>query len=321
MLFSHKILMPAADSDNRCVDLRDRVEHCIVSSGASMEPATIVPTLLDHARIVELSGADAPAFAQAQFSSDVSTLAPGAWQWSAWLDAKGRVRYLFALLRPQADQFIAWLPRGNAAEMAAELARFVFRAKVAIRANADLCLFEAEAASMAPGALLAAYGGWTLELPGSPRRFALLATASPQQVADASRNAEWRLADIKAGLPWVAGQAVGEYTPQALGLDRLGAVSLAKGCYPGQEVVARLHYRGGNKRACFRIRVECADAPPPGTRIVAANGDDARGGVLHAACADRHHCLALAVLAIDSRPGERLQLETGEDVVVETPAR
>ncbi|HMM68087.1 MAG TPA: folate-binding protein [Dokdonella sp.] len=312
MLFSHKILMPAAVSDNRRVDLRREAEHCIVLGSPCMEPATAVPNPLDHAEIVELSGADAPAFAQSQFSSNVSALDQGNWQWSAWLDAQGRVRYLFALLHARPGQFIAWLPRGFAAGMAGELARFVFRAKVAIRVIEDLDLFEAEAEEVvvAPGKLAACGNGWAFELPGIARRVAVLAPGRADCTADPARKQRWQIADIDAGLPWIASATAGEFTPQALGLDRLGAVSLGKGCYPGQEVVARLHYRGGNKRGCFKIGIEGHEAPAPGTRIVSRQSEAPVGTVLHAAPADAHHCLALAVLPADSQPGDPLRLES-----------
>ncbi len=323
MLFSHKILMPGADSDNRRVDLRRMVEHCIVLAGPSMEPATAVPTPLDHAEIVELSGPDAPAFAQSQFSSDVSVLAEGDWQWSAWLDAQGRVRYLFALLHARPGQFIAWLPRGFAAGMASELARFVFRAKVAIRVNEDLDLFEAEAAEVdvAPGKLAASGDGWAFELPGNARRVAVLAPRRADCTADPARWQQWQVADIDAGLPWIAAATAGEFTPQALGLDQLGAVSLGKGCYPGQEVVARLHYRGGNKRGCFRVGIESHEVPIPGARIVSCQDEAPIGTVLHAARIDAHHCLALAILPADSRPDEPLRLESMARVEVKERAR
>ena len=91
-----------------------------------------MPILLADPQIVELAGADAIAFAQAQFSSDLATLGNGQWQWSAWLSAQGRVRAFFHLLRLSDDRLLLWLRGGSALALRDALARFVFRAKVQI---------------------------------------------------------------------------------------------------------------------------------------------------------------------------------------------
>lgn len=275
-----------------------------------------MPTLLDRAGIVELAGADALAFAQAQFSSDVAALPEGAWHWSAWLDAQGRVRYLFALLHPQPGQLLAWLPRGLATDMARELTRFVFRAKVAIRTIEDAHLFESEPIDSAPGKLVSQRNGWAIEIPGAPTRVALLATGGTSAEADALQFGRWRLADVHAGLPWIDSATAGQFTPQALGLDILGAISLGKGCYPGQEVVARLHYRGGNKRGCFKVKVDDPVAPIPGARVLSSPDGAPMGSILHAAHSDQEHCHALAVLPIERGAQDRLVLASGADVEV-----
>ena len=94
------------------------------------DPA-LVP--LDRAELIEISGADALAFAHAQFGSDVASLPVLFWQWSAWLTAQGRVRSVFALLRVADDRLLLWLPLGGAAgDSAMRSRRFVMRAKVRI---------------------------------------------------------------------------------------------------------------------------------------------------------------------------------------------
>ena len=91
-----------------------------------------MPILIADPQIVELTGADAIAFAQAQFSSDLATLGNGQWQWSAWLSAQGRVRAFFHLLRLRDDRLLLWLRGGSAQALRDLLARFVFRAKLRI---------------------------------------------------------------------------------------------------------------------------------------------------------------------------------------------
>ena len=110
-------------------------------------PDLLIP--LPEVRVVRVSGRDALEFAQAQFMNDVALLQDGAWQWSGWLDPKGRVQALFALLRIDAETL--WLATtADTGELSARLRRFVFRSKVAIedaRLHASGRLAAPEAAS------------------------------------------------------------------------------------------------------------------------------------------------------------------------------
>ena len=81
---------------------------------ANDSPPSLALVPLDRAELIEISGADAIAFAHAQFASDVAGLDVGAWQWSAWLNAQGRTRAVFALLRVAPDHLLLWLPLGGA---------------------------------------------------------------------------------------------------------------------------------------------------------------------------------------------------------------
>jgi hypothetical protein len=270
-----------------------------------------VSKLIDRAEIVELSGPDAGIFAQSQFSSDVSALAVGSWQWSAWLDPQGRVRFLFALLHPQPGQLIAWLPMGSAANMARDLSRFILRSRLTIEALPDAALVEGPMVQKAAHAVISDNGGWSIDLPGEPPRQATILRQQPQSANDNALRLEWLLADIAAGLPWVSEELSGDYTAPALGLDRLAAASLAKGCYPGQEIVARLHYRGGNKRQCVRLSIEGGQLPTCGESILKDLSETPAGRILYAAPTPPTGSRALAVISIDLADGTGLQLASG----------
>lgn len=268
-----------------------------------------MPQLLAQAQILELSGADACAFAQAQFTNDVAALADGQWQWSAWLDPNGRVRNFFALYRAGDERLLIWLPRGDVEIMATGLSRFVFRSKLRIQRLAGYSLLALPTdASPLTGNLA---GAWLLELPGdTPRRGAIV--DSP---IDASINADrlkaWIREDIAACLPWIASETAEEFTPQALGLDRLGAISLDKGCYPGQEIVARLRYRGGNKRGCRRVWTQSGVRPGAGERIEIDGVPATNGRILYAAGNCNGICEALAVLPLDLPENALMTLDSG----------
>lgn len=315
---SRKILMPGADSDNRRVHLLQFTQGPILVIETPLkESLTAVPYPLAEAQILELSGTDACAFAHSQFTSDVIQLNNGEWQWSAWLDAVGRVRSLFALLRADDDHLLAWLPRGQAASMAVALLPFVFRSKVRIQPAEDYGLFEMEES----GNLTAPNSAdeWTIDLPGGHSRRTARLKRDPALLVDVARHEAWAREDIAAGLPWISAENSGEFTPHALGLDRLDAISLKKGCYPGQEIVARLHYRGGNKRECVRLQIDTEDVPMPGTEIRIETTPPGTGRILYAIRSEPGCCEALSVLPLNRTEGIPLSLLSGIRVTPLTP--
>ena len=254
-------------------------------------------------QLLELSGPDAIAFAHAQFANDVQALQAGHWQWNVWLSAQGRVRRFFALLRAAPERLVLVLRGGDAETLRTELARFVFRSRVSLRADLGMhvfgCdeteIFAALGACPERDALALRDGAVGLRLPHGAR-WLLLAAQSPVDVrTDADAGAQWQLDDIHAGLPLLPTGLQNELLPHWLGLQRLAAFSVGKGCYPGQEVIARLHFKGGNKRWLYRIGFACDRLPDPGTRLAAENGEG--GIVVNAAFAQPHRAEALAVLS------------------------
>jgi folate-binding protein YgfZ len=201
------------------------------------------------AELVSIEGPDAIAFAQAQFSSNLASLADGQWQFSAWLDAQGRVKFLFHLMRLDEHRLRLLLRGGQAEALASQLQRYVFRSKVSLSFASGRPLGTGEtmpshAFEQQGDALVIGCGAHSLRV-------------------DAQGDGDWRLLELRAGWPWLPEPLSGELLPASLGLGELGATALDKGCYPGQEIVARLHYRGGNKRHLLRVRLSLA--VPPGS--------------------------------------------------------
>lgn len=250
------------------------------------------------AELLFIAGADAGAFAQAQFTSDVTSLATGRWQWSAWLDPQGRARHFFALLRPEPSRMLAWLPLGSAQAMRAELGRFVMRSRVQL--DAQTWVMHALDTGDSPAALesnelLPREAGFMLRQPGPVERTTWLAPAAASAFND-DRLEQWRLEDVAAGLPWISETLAGQFVPQALEMERLDAIRFDKGCYPGQEIAARLHFRGGNKRFLRRLHISGA-APAPSTPVTTTDGR-VLGQILYAAnCRSDAGSEALCVLA------------------------
>lgn len=249
---------------------------------------------LDEHTVLALDGPEALVFAQAQFANDVTALSPGQWQWNAWLNAKGRVIAVFALLR-YGDALRLVLPDHNAAELGDALRRFVFRRKVTVAPRPDLRVSGAfTSPTTASGARLAGdeAGGLELDYGTSalPRTLRIGPTAAP---ADAGAREAWAAADLRLGLPRLPASQREQWTPQQLALDRLHAYSVKKGCYPGQEIVARTHFLGKAKRQLVLLRA--GDAAEAGAEV--AQDGRAIGNVV--AAAGQAPRLALAVLPLE----------------------
>lgn len=198
---------------------------------------------LPPAETLLFAGPDAAAFAHAQFSSNVNLLDVGQWQFSAWLDAKGRVRALFHLARLDQQRYLVLLRGGSASAIAAALSRFIFRSRLELTALPVRALTTGAAQAMHAvsehdGVISLGCGAHSLDIVTTP-----------------ASDAAWRLMQMREGWPWLAPSSLDAMLPAALSLQRLHAVVVDKGCYPGQEIVARLHFRGGHKRHLHRGRL------------------------------------------------------------------
>ena len=265
-----------------------------------------MPIVLPSPQVLEITGADAVAFAHAQFASDVRALANRQWHWSAWLSAQGRVRAFFRVLRIGDEHLLLILQGGAAETLRAALAPFVFRAKVQLRAvgswhaiGFDRLVDVRDYLGAAPGPTdaVVADDRIGMALPGPQPRWYVLSEVLPAAV-DASSAALncWNAADVAAGIVEVGDAQADRFLPSWLGLDELGAVSVRKGCYPGQEIVARLHFKGGNKRWLHQLAFSADVMPEPGISLARDHDAGASGELLKAAWTEAGQGLALATL-------------------------
>lgn len=266
----------------------------------SAPPSFALP---DHA-VVALDGPDATAFAQAQFANDVAALSPGHWQWNAWLTPKGRVVAVFALLKLAEDRILLLLPDTDAGEFATQLQRFVFRRKLKIAASADLQVGGALRRPHSAQSARIGFHDGSIELDygddGQVRTVLIVPTKD--LLDDPELRERWTAHDLHAGLPRLPASQREQWTPQQLSLERLQAFSVKKGCYPGQEIVARTHFLGKAKRGIVLFE---GDTPlRAGAEI--SDGERAIGTII--SVADGQTPLALAVLPLD-RPSVPLQAD------------
>lgn len=249
------------------------------------------PFALPDIAVVTLSGRDAVAFAQAQFMSDVAALAPGHWHWSGWLTPKGRVIALFAVLRGDVESLYVLLHDADPAAFVSSLQRFVFRSKVMIGIDRDAHVSGALRIPSVARGHEAHIDGDAIELDlgtdAHPRTLQVGPTAAP---SDPDAHARWRALDMAFGLPRLPADQADSWTPQQLSLDRLRAFSVRKGCYPGQEIVARTHFLGQVRRGLVALR-----APDAAPRVGDVQQDGNTIGRLVCAAQD----LRLAVLPLE----------------------
>lgn len=204
--------------------------------------------------VVTFAGPDAPAFLQSQLTNDVAALAVGAWQWQGYCSAKGRLYATFALARTADDAFAAVVHHSTVAALVKRLTMFRLRSKLAIEPNPRLSAWlhlappQIRLSTMATLDLGA--GRWiTVEHDSSEP------DAFTNEDDGAAFMRRWTRIGIDAMQPEVTAATAEMFVPQMIAWDTVqpnGGVSFSKGCYPGQEVVARAHYRGAVKRQLER---------------------------------------------------------------------
>lgn len=237
-------------------------------------------TVLPSYSVLGLKGPDAIAFAQAQFMNDVALLDVMQWQWNGWLNTKGRVIALFLLLRVADDELLIVSPDMPAAELGRRLIGYVLRNRLQLGVWSELECVGRFGASAATDQQIA--GDWTarqLELNLSTALVSRSLHLQPRSDLAVSESAPaWAMVSLLGGIPSLSTEQIERWTPHQLSLQLLQAVSVRKGCYPGQEIVARTHFLGRNKRQLTLLNGESLTQVDAATLVsVAQFGDDRVG--------------------------------------------
>jgi folate-binding protein YgfZ len=217
----------------------------------------------DGLGVLAFRGPDAARFLQGQLSADVEKLDAGASTLAGLHNPQGRAIALLALLRTSTDEVLAVLPRELAAGVEQKLRKYILRSKVQIEDLSEKLLVIGSASGPPPESGI-------VQFPWGDRR--LLLAPATLAIEDPQPRADWERADIAAGLPQVYTATSEAFVAQMLNLDLLGAIAFDKGCYTGQEVIARAHYRGRVKRRLQRWHVADGAAPIAGASVRSADG-------------------------------------------------
>ena len=255
---------------------------------------------LSNNAVLSVSGDDAAAFLQGQLTNDVEALGVNRAQWNGWCSPKGRLLATFLLVR-RPDGYLLMLPAEIAGPIAKRLGMFVLRSKVKIADVSDRYARRGiigRRAGPAPMEVVEDEGAILVGL--EPGR--IVALMPPERALTPNAGADaWELAAIRAGVPTITAATQEAFVPQMANFELVGGVSFKKGCYPGQEIVARMQYRGGLKRRMAIAHVDGTERPQPGQSVYsAAFGEQAAGTIVNAAPAPEGGFDALVVAQIES---------------------
>jgi hypothetical protein len=262
-----------------------------------------------HLAVITISGIDAAQFLQGQITCNVHDVTSTQSSLGAMCTPKGRVISTF-LLAKSADDFLLILPVELLETVKKRLSMYVLRSKVTLTDSSDsLCLLgltdvsnKAFLATEQQNGVVHIHLGNRDLIIADEQNATRLWSESVAQGYHASDSTHWLTLDILAGIPWLNTTTSEEFIPQMLNLDKLGGISLTKGCYTGQEIVARTHYLGKAKRALFIAECQTA-TPEANAAIMDANGQMV-GNVLIA-----HDDKLLMVLHLGDTDTTQLQLK------------
>jgi hypothetical protein len=276
---------------------------------------------LDHLGLIGFTGEDAQGFLQGQLTNDIRLVTPGRSQLAGYCTAKGRLLATF-LLWKSTDGYCGQLHGAIAAAVQKRLAMYVLRSRVTLRDAAGEwrrfgvagthCAMPLEAMfgtlPQQPMDTLQHEGTTLIRLHGSLPRFEIItAPAAAAALWDALaahcrpvESTHWEWLEIHAGVPQIGPGTQEEFVPQMVNLDLLEAISFKKGCYTGQEIVARTHYLGKVKRRTHLAHADVASPPAPGTLVFGTSDGEAVGMVVNAAPAPGGGCDLLAEVRLES---------------------
>lgn len=218
-----------------------------------------------------VTGEDAESFLQNLLTNDVKAAQPGQAQLSAFCQAKGRILAIFWLVR-RGNDFILLLPADQTDFLAQRLTMFKLRSKVDITVMADCPVIALPNKHDHAGISAKIDEALTIALLPAEDLDNTLTQLHQAGLAQQASHC-WQQVLLNNGYPMIFAASRERFTAQQVNLDLAGGVSFRKGCYPGQEVVARLHYLGEAKRRLFIGEVASTELPSPGTDINNADGE------------------------------------------------
>ncbi|MGH8551190.1 MAG: YgfZ/GcvT domain-containing protein [Methylococcales bacterium] len=279
--------------------------------------------------ILAVTGSDAATFLQGQTTCDVLGLQNNLATWGAICNPKGRVLTTFLLFIHQ-DGYWLVLPKILAGPIEKKLRMYLLRSKVTIETVTDrLAIFGLSCGILPERFAQSQRPSGDLRYPVIQAEHSQLVNAGPNQwlfigTPEAAErqwnefvslngcaetgNEYWNLLCVLNGIPTLTNETSEEFVPQMINLDALGGISFKKGCYTGQEIVARMHYLGKLKRRMFLAATRSDRLPGPGEPVYVSGNAQSIGQIVNAACLRSPEIRLLMVLQIDQSGSESIHL-------------
>ncbi|WP_127470506.1 YgfZ/GcvT domain-containing protein [Thiomicrorhabdus aquaedulcis] len=316
------------------------LEHYLVKHGP-------VLANLSHQALLKISGNDATSFLQGQLTNDLHQVTEQLAQLSAYCDPKGQVLAIFLIFKHQ-DAFYLTFENSLKESILKRLKMFVMRADVQITDMANTLIqigYAGEFADVDIQRRLNTKVKNTYEtghidldgmrdvlvvkVPGPYHKYAILGPVEQiinvwtllKATCDVTNNSDWNLLDIAAGIPEVNSSTSGQFIAQFLNLDKLDAINFKKGCFPGQEIIARVHYRGKVTKRMLRVHLEEEMPLSPGD-VLTLNDSNGRNHNFDVIKAQRDIfsgtlCLAIGTLkSLDAVEGNLIS-QSGKAAIIE----
>jgi tRNA-modifying protein YgfZ len=282
---------------------------------------------LSHLGVIAVAGEDAASFLQNQLTNDFSLLGMDEARLAAHCSAKGRMLSSFIGFKQSATDIVLVTSADILPQALKRLSMFVLRAKAKLRdASGEYELFglvgeaSAHAVESAPWRLRRDAGSAVISLypaDGAPRALAVVPSGASRPAGETLDAATWQWTEVRAGIATITGPIVEAFVPQMLNYESVGGVNFKKGCYPGQEVVARSQFRGTLKRRAFLAH---CDAPLTAGQEVVHESDPSQpcGIVAQAASSPSGGFDAIVSLQLSATAGGRISAG-GAELAVSPP--
>ncbi len=262
-------------------------------------------TDLSHLALIEVTGEDAAEFLNGQFTTNIKQLTRNHLQFSAWCNPKGQVKTTFFIYRHKTG-FNILLPAELKDSFLKQLQMYIMRANVKLTDKSDALVRVGiqtnnnKLLAESTGSLPEQEGDITIQndlhclhtfsSENNSQRYIFIGSIEKltnlwQEFSQRSAvmgTATWELLDIQAGYPWLSQQTTGKLLPQMLNLDLIDGLDYQKGCYPGQEIIARLHFRGQLKRCLYLAMCSLDARPETADQLYANDHENSIGIVINA---------------------------------------
>jgi folate-binding protein YgfZ len=247
---------------------------------------------LSHYSLIVIAGDDAVSFMQGQFTNDVTQVDISNSQLGAICNNKGRMLANFRLFKDQQNYFI-YLKNDLSESSIQHLQHYILRAHVAIQDISEQLIHLAVSGDNASDLLSPFIDNIkhevdsisfndnyiAIRVAGLQPRYEIFCSfehakklwEKVSEQAEVVNSSSWEYLNIQAGIPFIDANTSGEFVPQMANMDLISGISFEKGCYTGQEIVARMHYLGKLKKRCYKINIATENKPDPGDKLFAEN--------------------------------------------------